>query len=192
MGTDSQMVDRESLATGDETTAPQPASGRGSTVLAIDPGNIDSGWCIIDADTGRPLRFAKTDNDELNMLLRSGAVTADLTAIEMIASYGMPVGREVFETCVWIGRLHAAIEHATASPPTLVVRQPVKLHHCHSSSARDSNVRQALVDRFASGQGNYGKGTKKDPGWFYGFHRDVWQAYALAVYAADVLARPGR
>ena len=28
-------------------------------------------------------------------------------------------------------------------------------------------------------------GTKAEPGWFYGFRADVWQAYALAVYVAD-------
>ena len=39
--------------------------------------------------------------------------------------------------------------------------------------------------RFAHGQPNHGKGTKAQPGWFYGFHADIWQAYALAVYAAD-------
>ena len=32
---------------------------------------------------------------------------------------------------------------------------------------------------------NHGKGTKAQPGWFYGFSADVWQAAALAVYAAD-------
>ena len=52
-------------------------------------------------------------------------------------------------------------------------------------------IRQALVDRFAHGEPNYGKGTKARPGFFHGFSADVWQAYALAVYAADVLARGG-
>jgi len=41
------------------------------------------------------------------------------------------------------------------------------------------------VDRFAPGESNHGKGTKAEPGWFYGFAKDVWQATALAVYAAD-------
>jgi hypothetical protein len=59
------------------------------------------------------------------------------------------------------------------------------LHHCHSAKAKDSNIRQALADRFAPGEPNYGKGTKANQGWFYGFSADVWQAYALAVYAAD-------
>ena len=49
---------------------------------------------------------------------------------------------------------------------------------------------QALVDRFAPGQPNHGKGTKAEPGFFYGFRADVWQAFALAVYAADQLGDP--
>ncbi|WP_131104044.1 hypothetical protein [Ornithinimicrobium sufpigmenti] len=157
-------------------------------ILAIDPGNTESGWCVIDADTGEPLEFGKTENRELYRKISAGVHTFDRTVIEMVASYGMPVGKEVFETCVWIGRYASLVEDLRGEDVQLVYRQPVKLHHCHSSKAKDSNVRQALVDRFAPGQPNHGKGTKSQPGWFYGFRADIWQAYALAVYAADTLA----
>lgn len=158
-----------------------------NTLLAIDPGNSESGWVLIDADTRRPVEFGKTRNDELLWKLRNtaGVGRADRAAIEMVASYGMAVGAEVFETCVWIGRFAQTITDRTHATPALIKRQPVKLHHCHSPKANDSNVRQALVDRFAPGQPNHGKGTKAAPGWFHGFHADIWQAYALAVFAAD-------
>lgn len=159
-------------------------------ILGIDPGNTESAYVVIDQATCRPLDFDKLPNHQLRDRLWTSAATqiaADHAAIEMIASYGMSVGAEVFETCVWIGRFHTAIECATGAEPALVKRHPVKLHHCHSSKAKDSNITQALVDRFAPGAANRGKGTKADPGWFYGFAADVWQAYALAVYFADNL-----
>ena len=34
-------------------------------ILAIDPGNAQSGWCIIDRETMKPQDFGKTDNNEL-------------------------------------------------------------------------------------------------------------------------------
>lgn len=156
-----------------------------STLLAIDPGNAASGWVLIDVDTRRPLAFGKTDNDELRDALRLNALGhCDVAVIEMVASYGMTVGADVFETCVWLGRFVEVLDGRGVTAQ-LVKRHPVKLHHCHSAKANDSNIRQALVDRFAPGQSNHGKGTKAAPGWFHGFHADVWQAYALAVYAAD-------
>lgn len=155
-------------------------------ITAIDPGPTESAFCVINA-VRRPIWFDKVPNDVLLMQLRSGAERGpvDQYAIEMIAAYGMPVGADVFDTCVWIGRFQEAISHVTGSDALLIKRNPVKVHHCHSSKAKDSNIRQALVDRFAKGQRNHGKGTKDAPGWFHGFHRDVWQAYALAVYVAD-------
>lgn len=155
-----------------------------SLLLAIDPGNIESAYAVIESIDYQPLEFAKIPNAGVLDLI---AAFPGPIYIEMIASYGMPVGAEVFDTCVWIGRfIQTAVIHS-CSDPELVKRQPVKLHHCHSSKAKDSNVTQALVDRFAPGQPNHGKGTKAQPGWFYGFKADVWQAYALAVYAADQL-----
>jgi len=163
-------------------------------ILAIDPGNSESAYVVIDSETQRPQEFAKVPNHQLlvdlsldNLLALHS--TVDLVVIEMIASYGMAVGAEVFETCVWIGRFQQAIADRTGTTPELIKRHPVKMHHCHSARAKDSNITQALVDRFAPGATNHGKGTKAQPGWFYGFAKDVWQAYALAVYAADTRAQ---
>jgi hypothetical protein len=88
---------------------------------------------------------------------------------------------------VWIGRFDS---WPTSRPtdPELVYRRDVKLHHCHSAKAKDANITQALIDRFAPGVPNRGKGTKAEPGWFYGFKADIWAAYALAVYVADTKA----
>ena len=153
-------------------------------ILAIDPGPIESAYVVIDADDCRPIDFGKIENEALRAHILCGNVAADRSAVEMVASYGMAVGAEVFDTCVWIGRYLEVLE---LTEPQRVKRLPVKLHHCHDSKAKDSNITQALVDRFAPGQSNHGKGTKAAPGWFYGFHKDIWQAYALAVYAADKL-----
>jgi hypothetical protein len=57
------------------------------------------------------------------------------------------------------------------------------------SRGDDAKVNRYLKDRFAPGSGNHGKGTKKDPGFFYGFRGDAWAAYALGVAYLDLLER---
>lgn len=159
------------------------------TILAIDPGNTHSGIALIEPGTCRPIKVAKMPNDEVLDLIAS--TEFDHLSIEMIASYGMAVGKEVFDTCVWIGRFvqhHDNHNHTLKSSCDLVYRREVKLHHCHSAKAKDANITQALIDRFAYGQPNRGKGTKAAPGWFYGFAADIWQAYALAVHTSDTRA----
>lgn len=161
-----------------------------SSVLAIDPGPVESGWAMVDTETCDPYLFGKAGNAELIEDIRSGRFEGCEVAIEMVASYGMSVGAEVFETCVWIGRFSEAFVGQTI--PELIYRRDVKLHHCGQTKATDSNIAQALKDRFAPGQPNHGKGTKAAPGFFYGFRADIWQAYALAVLAADrIHNRPG-
>jgi hypothetical protein len=166
-----------------------------SGTIAIDPGPVESAYVMIDSGR-KPVEFGKIANAELLALLRELKEpvgfrrTITRAAIEMVASYGMPVGAEVFETCVWAGRFYETLDEwvipaSWSVRPLLIKRLAVKLHLCHDSRAKDSNVRQALVDQFAKGESNFGKGTKANPGWFYGFSNDVWQAYALAVYAAD-------
>lgn len=156
-------------------------------VLAIDPGNIDSGWCVIDTADCSLVEFGKQDSNVLLARVAAHEPDYDAVVIEMIASYGMSVGAEIFQTCVWIGRYQQAAL-TTGAPVTLTYRRDVRLHHCHDTKAKDGNVTQALIDRFAPGVSNHGKGSKAAPGFFYGFYKDVWQAFALAVHYADTRA----
>ena len=103
----------------------------------------------------------------------------DLLVIEMIASYGMPVGKEVFDTCVWIGRFIQQTDEIGKSY-SYIYRKDEKMNICNSMKAKDSNIRQALIDRFGE------VGTKKNPGWFYGFKADVWSAYAVGITYIDM------
>ncbi len=143
-------------------------------ILAIDPGNIESAYCVIDKETYKPIEFGKIDNQLL--LIKLCELKYETLVIEMIASYGMPVGKEVFETCVWIGRF---IQRRDCASYYYVYRKDEKINICGSMKAKDSNIRQALIDRFGQ------VGTKKNPGWFYGFKADIWSAYAVGITYLD-------
>lgn len=151
-------------------------------LLAIDPGCDKSAWVIMDSYTYQPVAFGKEDNDML--LGRIAGVEAGCAVIEMVASYGMAVGREVFETCLWIGRFIEALARVGLLPEQ-VYRRDEKLTICGDSRAKDANIRRALIDRFALHDRKNGKGTKSRPDWFYGFHADIWQAYAVGVTWLD-------
>ena len=76
-------------------------------IIAIDPGNRQSAYCVIDCNTLKPLEFGKVDNEELrNKLVFANEQGWQWAVIEMVASYGMAVGREVFDTVLWIGRFY--------------------------------------------------------------------------------------
>lgn len=159
-------------------------------LLAIDPGATQSAYVVVETNNLVPVWFDKLPNEEL--LALPHLYTCDRVAIEQIGHYGtgMPAGQTVFDTCVWIGRfLQAAHQHHIEGTPNQIVhlipRREVKLHLCGNAKAKDGNIRQALIDRFAPGEPNSGKGRKGEPGFFYGFHSDVWQCYALAVYFMD-------
>lgn len=173
---------------------------RNHYVLAIDPGDKQSGYALIDIDTYKPIDFGKVDNELLRAKMLEGVFgevdaigNGDevCVAIEMVASYGMPVGKEVFDTCVWIGRFAEVAYSAKYgysrqyADPDLIYRKQVKLNLCGQTKAKDANIRQALIDRFASTPS--GKGTKKEPDWFYGFSADAWAAYAVGVTWIDLL-----
>ena len=153
-------------------------------ILAIDPGNVESAYVLM-GENLKPVEFGKIPNEEMLSTVNTYNVlqTVDDFAIEMVASYGMPVGESIFETVFWIGRFWEETGNITRK--ARIYRKDVKMNLCGSMKAKDSNIIQALVDRFAYGQPNYGKGTKKNPGWFYGFAADIWQAYAVGVTYYD-------
>ena len=150
-------------------------------ILAIDPGNIESAYCIIEKETYKPIEFGKIDNQQ--MLRQIGLFkNIDCIVIEKVASYGMAVGKEVFDTCEWYGRfIQKYCDTNNSQTIEYVFRKEVKINLCNSMKAKDSNIRQALIDRFGV------VGIKKNPGWFYGFKKDIWSAYAVGITYLDRL-----
>lgn len=147
-----------------------------TALLAIDPGTTHSGWVLM--RDGKPWDSGVDENsDMLNQISDWGG--ADI-AIEMIASYGMAVGKEVFETCLWIGRF---VQVAGPERVRLVYRKDVKLHLCGSPRAKDANIRQALIDRW--GGKAEAVGTIKKPGPLYGVKSHAWAALGVAVTAME-------
>ena len=159
-------------------------------IFAIDPGNEQSARCVMTGDY-KLLDFGKAPNKEVmeHMLyiLTDTATSISLidgVIIERIASYGMPVGREVFDTCEWIGRFSQEAEKLVKVD--YIYRKEEKLYICGSPKAKDANIRAALIERFAQHDFKNGRGTKSNPDVFYGVKADVWAAIAVAVTYLDM------
>lgn len=153
-------------------------------ILSIDPGSTESGFVYLDKNL-KPLKFNKIKNELLLSAIYGHQLDSQHIAIEMVACYGMSVGATVFDTCVWIGRFYEAIETINGIEPQYIYRKDEKMDICHNMKANDSTIKQALVDRFAYGVSNHGKGNKTNKGFFYGFKKDVWSAFAIAVTYFD-------
>lgn len=158
-------------------------------IFAIDPGNEESAYVLVEDDLSKVIDKGKVSNEELMeiiyrvfyMEVRHSNIEPKIkhVAIEMVASFGMSVGKSVFDTCVWIGRFYQAIYEQANVEPVFIYRMDEKMCLCHDSRAKDSNIRQALIDRFGV------VGTKKNPGYFYGFKKDIWSAMAVATAYHD-------
>lgn len=154
-----------------------------SIILAIDPGPTESAWVAYDTQDKSLRCFDYQPNEQV--LIDAFGTKADKLAVEMIASYGMPVGESVFETCVWVGRFIQ--QWTVVNNPSLyqkVYRKDVKMHLCGSMKAKDGNVRQALMDRYGSTR-QAAIGKRACPGPLYGVSGDVWAALGVAVTASE-------
>lgn len=147
-------------------------------ILAIDPGNVESAYVLLNGLTIEAK--GKVFNQEMLDLVEhyggviSGPELIDAVVIEMIASYGMAVGKDVFETVFWIGRFFQAFNRS-GKRCERIFRMAVKMHLCHSPKAKDGNIRQALIDKLGA------PGTKKYPGPTFGVSSDIWAALGVGV-----------
>jgi hypothetical protein len=155
-------------------------------ILAIDPGCIESAYVVLNENDLSVIESGKVENEKLLLFITYLNTQINHIVIEMVASYGMAVGREVFETVFWIGRFWEEAQKHKHCKILKLYRKEEKMNLCGSMKAKDSNVIQALIDRFAYNVPNKGKGTKKSPGWFYGVSKDIWQAYAVGVTYHDL------
>lgn len=149
-------------------------------ILAIDPGNEYSAYVLLNDDMSI-VEANKVENLEMmNIANKLSIEELDMrVAIEMVACYGMAVGKTVFDTCVFIGQLKQ-IFFENGKKAEFIYRQDEKMTLCNSMKAKDANIRQALIDRYAKFDFKNGKGTKANPDTFYGFKADMWAAMAVA------------
>lgn len=158
-------------------------------ILAIDPGNEESAYCVIDKKTYKPIEFGKVKNEALlDYIFDDLPDKVDTLVIEKIASYGMSVGQTVFDTCIWTGRFvqfYLDFTSPYSQKVEYIYRKEEKMNLCHSMKAKDSNIRQALIDRFAQFDFKNGKGKKVNKDFFYGFSKDIWAAFAVGCTYLD-------
>ena len=161
------------------------------TILAIDPGTTESGVVAYNSKTHQVLGAAILPNHELTEApMFEFADDVSRVAIEMVASYGMPVGKDVFETVLWTGRIiqHLGRGWVGTNQTRLVYRRDVKHYLCNSAKAKDANVRQAIIDKFQpTGGGKTPQiGTKTQPGPLFGISKHMWAALGVALTASEL------
>lgn len=150
-------------------------------ILGIDPGTEKTGWVIYDTENHSIIDKGIDLNETVLRTIISKE--ADTVAIEMIASYGMPVGKETFETVYWIGRFTEVAIGLDRSVYRYYKKTDINPSICFNSKANDSTIRRALLDMFpkTGGGSEPSIGTKKQQGSLYGFNSHMYPALAVAL-----------
>lgn len=150
-------------------------------ILAIDPGDEKSAMLIYDSDNKKIIFKVIAANWECERLILFNkylqGVRNVYCVIEMPECFGMPVGKNVLNTCRQVGRFESIAEKLHFKTH-LIYRHEIKTHLCNNMRAKDSNVRQALIDKFG---GKQAIGKKNSPGVLYGISKDLWSALAIAI-----------
>lgn len=147
-------------------------------VICIDPGPVASGVVFFDGmDVTSPGVYT---NESILHFIEMQVLFPVHLAIEGVSSYGMPVGKETFDTVEWIGRFSQKFGY---SRTTKILRREIKLFLCGTMAAKDKNVRRSILDIFpATGGGKIPQvGTKKQQGPLYGVTSHAMSALAVGL-----------
>jgi hypothetical protein len=156
-------------------------------ILGIDPGTHHSGLVaysaidktVIDSHNELP-------NFQVLKYLSSAAYSPMCFGIEIPACYGLRVGRDVFQTCVWAGRFIQKFAGRMPSATLYEVSRPEIVHMLTGArSGPKAAVNAVLVDRFGPGR-KIAVGKKSSPGPLYGVKGHAWDALAVAYYVAEI------
>ena len=140
-------------------------------IIAIDPGPTQSAYVVWDGKEISELSII--DNEVFVLALGAWPGEPFPMVIEQIRSYGMAVGMTIFDTVFWSGRFYEAWK----GDCYLIPRLQVKQHICHDSRANDSNIRQALIDRFEPAL----MPRQRPKSVLKGLKKDLWSAAAIAL-----------
>jgi hypothetical protein len=139
--------------------------------LGIDPGPLESAYAYVTPQQTVD-SAGKVGNVALIEMLRAAACSTGNVAVESIQSYGMAVGRSVFDTCFQIGRIQQACADLYARPE-------YTRRICGVGKVNDAVLRQALLLRF-------GGDHKGEPMFKLRGCTDKRSAFAVAVYHIDL------
>ena len=150
---------------------------KGIKVLGLDPGTSESGYVIWNSDK-YIVSKGKVFNESLLKKIYDKPEFFDIVVIEIVKSYGMPVGQETFETCFWIGRFQEALLRMNKEV-IFVGRKECIIWHNKSNKGNDATLKRVLKDKYGD------KGTIKKPGVLFGVSKDIWSAVALATWYCE-------
>ena len=154
-------------------------------VIGIDAGTTHSAGVVYNCDTQRPEDRVTQDNDEMlkSLASLSSCENVDAMFIEVFESFGMPVGRSVFETCEWVGQFILQWK-LSGKRFYRVTRREVKLTLCQNMRAKDANVTQAIKDLYGNSK-EVAVGTNYRKGPLYWIKIHEWSALAVAIVGLD-------
>jgi hypothetical protein len=145
-------------------------------IIGLDPGPTHSAFVVW--DTKKMEIVGKQYNENkiiLSMLpLPEVLYRKEIYVIEKVACMGQVVGASVFETVFWSGKFAQKISSKFGKVDRMT-RMVVKNTLCHSSRAKDGNIRQALIDKIGP------VGTKKNPGPCFGMAGHLWSSLAVCI-----------